>query len=100
MGRGDSVSAMAEKAGVPWDFIQLLRADPCAFCGDSSYGLDHIESQKRGGSHNWDNLAGICVRCNSRKRTSSLLGYLLWERYDIMGQRAALDDLNRTLRDL
>lgn len=53
--------------------------DPCTYCGRAATGLDAIVPESRGGSHHWTNLTAVCASCNSSKKDSSLLGYLLWK---------------------
>ena len=38
---------------------------------------DHIEPLARGGAHAWDNTAPACNPCNSAKRATPLLAFLL-----------------------
>lgn len=55
-----------------------LYVDPCAYCGQPSMVIDHIVPWARGGRHeDGMNLIGACKRCNARKRTKSLLRFLL-----------------------
>ncbi len=63
-------------------YLTTVTHDPCSYCGATATGLDHIDSARTGGADDWANLTAACQRCNSRKRTTSLLGYLLWERYE------------------
>lgn len=58
------------------DWINILKADPCSYCGQLMQEIDHIESLSQGGSHSWDNLTSACRYCNRSKHTKSLLEFL------------------------
>jgi hypothetical protein len=57
-------------------YEKVLRADPCVYCGATSYALDHIVARDTGGPDGWDNRVGICGSCNSSKRDRSVLTFL------------------------
>lgn len=57
----------------------VLVADPCAYCGAASDGVDHIDPIARGGANDASNLAGACADCNRRKRDRPLLVFMLAE---------------------
>lgn len=59
------------------DYIRILHDDPCSYCGRPGGTVDHIAPVTRGGTNCWTNLTSACLSCNSRKRTRSLLDYLL-----------------------
>lgn len=41
----------------------------CASCGSKSrLSVDHVIPRSDGGSHDWDNLQVLCLKCNSSKR--------------------------------
>lgn len=63
-------------------YLASVAADPCAYCDGPATVIDHIVPQRHGGENDWTNYTPACVRCNSRKSTTSLLAYLLWESYD------------------
>lgn len=59
-------------------FRQVVRADPCAYCGERpSSGLDHIDPRipDRNDTLNW---TGSCKSCNETKRALPLLLALPW----------------------
>lgn len=70
---------------------QVLRGDPCSYCGETGGQVDHIEPANRGvyrqcwGSRylRWgileqpENWAGVCARCNNRKGNLRLLDFLV-----------------------
>lgn len=58
-------------------WLAVLLTDPCAYCGDDAIGIDHIVPLFAGGEHDWSNVVGACQRCNSQKRATSLLRFLL-----------------------
>ena len=83
------------------DFLAVVAADPCAYCGGPATVIDHITAQRHGGEDHWSNYTAACVRCNSRKRTSSLLSYLLWERYDDLWSSVAdIQQFSRVVRSV
>jgi HNH endonuclease len=61
-------------------YRRVLRADPCAYCGEPGGALDHVEPRHLGGADDWTNLAGVCGSCNSAK-TLGLLDFLLTQRH-------------------
>jgi DNA-binding transcriptional regulator YiaG len=58
-------------------YLDVLRADPCAYCGGAADTVDHIEPRSGGGPNGWANLTAACRRCNSRKGKRPLLLALL-----------------------
>jgi 5-methylcytosine-specific restriction endonuclease McrA len=59
------------------DWVSVLLADPCAYCGSSADTVDHIDPIDGGKSgHVYSNLSTACRACNSAKRNSSLLVFL------------------------
>lgn len=72
----------AKRRGVPFTpaakaYIQIIRRDPCCYCGAPSREIDHIVAVTAGGSGEWDNLTPACRACNNGKQTKDLLTYLL-----------------------
>lgn len=57
-------------------YSEIVRRDPCAYCGERGGVVDHIVSLSTGGANRWDNLTGACLRCNSSKRSKDLVGFL------------------------
>jgi hypothetical protein len=55
----------------------VLLADPCAYCGEPSEHVDHIEPGAHGGVDDWTNLTGACARCNRVKGDRWLITFLL-----------------------
>lgn len=51
--------------------IMLRDAYTCQYCGatpgQSWLTVDHVVPRSRGGSHDWENLATACTRCNQKK---------------------------------
>lgn len=58
-------------------YQEIIRVDPCVYCGAASVAIDHIAPIVEGGSDRWENLAPVCKSCNSRKRSRSVLVMLL-----------------------
>lgn len=79
-------------------YLMALYADPCAYCGEPGGYVDHIDAGSRGGSDHWTNYTAACSGCNSRKRSSSLIGYLAWLRYE--PERRMIEHLQAQLRAL
>lgn len=55
------------------DYVAILRADPCSYCGGPCEEIDHIAAVKAGGGNTWDNLTAACLSCNRAKATKPLL---------------------------
>lgn len=74
------LNALRRKSGRDPDaipYLEHVRHDPCAYCGEPSASIDHIQALARGGSNCWDNLTAACGSCNSRKHAKQLLHFLL-----------------------
>lgn len=60
-------------------YRQILRADPCAYCGGPGGQVDHIVPKarsNRGQEQSWHNLTATCDECNNRKADAPLLLWL------------------------
>ena len=57
-------------------FADVIRRDPCSYCGRPSTAVDHIIPISGGGTVEWDNLAPSCKPCNSSKKDRPLLLWL------------------------
>jgi len=60
---------------VAW--LEIIRHDPCCYCGDAGGTVDHIEASSKGGPNHWTNYASACRSCNTGKHTRSLLTFLV-----------------------
>lgn len=60
-----------------WAYAEVLRHDPCAYCGSVAGEVDHIVPVAGGGDGDWENLTAACRSCNARKNAQSLLGFLV-----------------------
>lgn len=58
------------------EYVAILHADPCAYCGEAAGHIDHIVPIARGGTNDWDNLTAACGRCNSSKWAKPLLTFI------------------------
>lgn len=56
---------------------QILRHDPCSYCGAPGGTVDHIVAVQDGGDSDWQNLTAACLECNSGKGPKPLLSYLM-----------------------
>jgi 5-methylcytosine-specific restriction endonuclease McrA len=61
------------------DYGEVLRRDPCSYCGGPAGAVDHITAVARGGPNTWTNFTAACTSCNSRKSTKDLLTHLITE---------------------
>ena len=70
------VEAVSAKANSEWK--DVLRADPCCYCGGPGGTLDHIAPRSMGGS-TWSlrNWTGACERCNLRRGSRRLIYFLM-----------------------
>ncbi len=60
------------------EYAAVILADPCSYCADGiAEHVDHIDPLAKGGGNDWDNLTGACHGCNSAKRDTPLLAFLL-----------------------
>lgn len=59
------------------EYRSIILNDPCVYCGHPAEAGDHIQPLARGGEHSWRNLAPVCTVCNSSKRATPLLNFLL-----------------------
>ena len=57
-------------------YVEILRRDPCCYCGEAMRDVDHIEPVARGGEGNWPNLTAACGPCNRSKSSRTLLTFL------------------------
>lgn len=75
----------ARNRGAPFtetakEYVRLILADPCSYCGREVAEIDHIVPISTGGKSDWDNLAPACGRCNGSKGARSLLFFMLSRR--------------------
>jgi hypothetical protein len=59
------------------DYSEILRGDPCSYCGGPMDLVEHIHTRSTGGTNTWDNVTAGCTSCNGMKRNKSLLHALL-----------------------
>ncbi len=60
------------------DVLAIIYHDICCYCGAvDDPTVDHIVPLVNGGTHEWSNLTTACKSCNSKKRSKSLLHFLL-----------------------
>lgn len=70
---------LRRKGGGPIEieYAEALLRDPCSYCGGPATSIDHVEACDSGGSGTWENLTAACGSCNSRKRTTPLLLFMV-----------------------
>lgn len=81
-GRAVSLASAHKRRGTPLtdaarEYVEVIKNDPCVYCGAAMREVDHIKPLAAGGSGDWDNLAPACRSCNGRKHTFELLPFLL-----------------------
>lgn len=59
------------------EYVEILRGDPCCYCGKPMEHVDHIRPVANGGDGDWTNLTAACAACNLAKKTAELLAFLL-----------------------
>jgi len=59
------------------DYVQIIKRDPCSYCGEAGGEWDHIVPVADNGGHGWGNATGACASCNRKKHTKSLLHFML-----------------------
>ena len=69
------VEATSNEAWHRWK--EVIRLDPCAYCGGLGGTIDHIAPNSMGGSR-WSlrNWTGACFACNARRGATRLLYFL------------------------
>lgn len=55
----------------------VIRRDPCTYCGVPSETTDHIVPVSAGGLRDWPNEVGACKSCNEAKAATPLLVFLV-----------------------
>lgn len=74
---GTKVDLLVERVSAKSDWSDVLRLDPCAYCGYDGGTVDHIEPRGRGGPYAPSrNGTGSCSQCNNAKANTSLLLFL------------------------
>jgi hypothetical protein len=69
----------------------VLANDRCCYCGGPCEAIDHIMPISRGGPADAvENLTSACMSCNSRKRSRTLIEFLLYELQDSHVARGSL----------
>lgn len=68
-------------------FMELLRQDPCSYCGKwpepgTVSTIDHIVPVSQGGQNHWTNLTAACQPCNNSKGAKKLIVWLLEQRWN------------------
>jgi 5-methylcytosine-specific restriction endonuclease McrA len=58
-------------------YVEIILADPCAYCGAVPDSIDHVTPTSGGGTSDWFNLTPSCRPCNTRKGRQPLLLALL-----------------------
>lgn len=59
------------------DWGEILRCDPCSYCGRPCEQIDHIVPFDAGGKLTPENTTAACASCNHRKSHTPLLQFLL-----------------------
>jgi 5-methylcytosine-specific restriction endonuclease McrA len=86
VGRAGGARRYARKMSAPgrgvsaaeWRDVLDASLGLCAYCGErKALTLDHIDPLSRGGAHDPENLVAACRNCNSSKRQSPLLVWLV-----------------------
>lgn len=57
------------------EYAVIVAGDPCSYCGGQGGVIEHITSGENG---YWWNLTGACGSCNARKRSRTLIEFLLY----------------------
>jgi 5-methylcytosine-specific restriction endonuclease McrA len=61
-------------------YAEVLRHDPCSYCGRAGGTIDHIDPVVHGGTNDWGNLTAACTSCNPAKGPRTLLEHLCQSR--------------------
>lgn len=57
-------------------YVEILRSDPCSYCGGPCEHIDHIVPVNSGGGLEIENVTAACGLCNVRKAATPLLLFL------------------------
>lgn len=68
---------LAAKDPETLEWLDIIAADPCSYCGAPTEATDHIDPISRGGPNHWTNYTPACARCNGSKHATPLLRFLL-----------------------
>lgn len=68
-------------------YVEVLRSDPCVYCGGAAGTLEHIVPVSTGGDNHWTNYASACLGCNISKNATPLLIFLTRNR--LISQKVA-----------
>lgn len=60
------------------EYVQIIKNDPCVYCGSEAQEIDHIIAVKAGGTGLWSNTAPTCRSCNASKQTKDVLHFMLY----------------------
>lgn len=63
----------------PMAYLDVIRRDPCVWCGGPGGTMEHIMPKSQGGSKAWFNAAGACKLCNNRRKVMTVLDFFLKE---------------------
>lgn len=77
LARADARRRSVGRNRAAFDYAQTLLLDLCSYCGGPGGVVDHIVPLSGGGENSADNLTAACVSCNSAKRSSSLIRFML-----------------------
>lgn len=58
------------------DYEDVVRRDPCSYCGAAGGQVDHVVPIARGGGCGWENQTAACGSCNSSKGARPLVLFL------------------------
>lgn len=79
----DRVARMAKRRPSEQRWVDVIRCDPCSWCGGRGGTVEHVTPRSRGGpkEHRAHNSAGACSRCNNERANVTVLEYLLRRRH-------------------
>jgi hypothetical protein len=85
LGRGFPPGRVVRLGSHRGAWMEVVRGDPCSYCGDAGGTVDHIEPRSRGGRDVWVNYTGSCESCNGSKSNTRLLAWLAHRRVLVEG---------------
>ena len=89
MPRGNVDLRRANGRGSSYYRTQVIKTDPCVYCGEPGASTDHIHPTSDGGVNSWVNFAPTCIKCNNNKGSLSVLGFMLNQAGRISRRNAA-----------
>lgn len=77
---GLEVVSIRWRAPLSHDFIgynEVVKKEPCVYCGGLAKTWDHLIPKSKGGPSGWTNMARACSHCNLKRDTKPFLIFMI-----------------------